>query len=146
MKTPCKAFIHTIIKNNEVYLLQLEDGYAMSLSHLYVDGEDNQMEMFCFWSDKKLAQANIQNEWSDYTLASVSLSDFMEDWCIAMSDENYVAGIDLDTELVGKEVDTLELLLDICQVLADEGLEPTFKKFKSVANLLHEAKKALKYE
>jgi hypothetical protein len=140
------SFIDQIIQTKKVYALKVEEGYAMSLSNYFTDEEDDQMELFCFWSDPELAKSHIQNEWADYKLDELSLSDFLEDWCIAMSDENYVAGLNFSTEMSGIEVDTLELLIEICQKLKENNTEISFKKFNNLANLHHEAKKALKYE
>lgn len=139
-------FIAQILKTKVVYALQFEEGYAMSLSNHFVNDDDELIEMFCFWSDERLAKHHIKEEWSEYTVAEIPLSEFLEDWCIAMSDENLVGGLNLDLEMEGEEVDTLELLIEILHQLKKANVELEFKKFKSVNQLLQESKQAIKYE
>jgi hypothetical protein len=138
-------FIDSIIKNNCVYSLGLDGGLAMSLSNNFVDDEDEQMELFCFWSDSKNAQKHQKEEWQDYQLITLSLSEFLEDWCIGMSDENYIAGTDFDTQMTGNEEDPLELLISICTRLEEQKIELKLKKFKSVSEILSSAQKAIQY-
>lgn len=141
-----EQFIKTIVKSKKVYGLTLDEGYAMSLSNTFVDDENELMEMFCFWSDKDLALQHIKEEWSEYQLSELSISKFLEDWCIGMSDENYIVGLNMSLEMQSTEYDPLELLIECCKALLDNGVELKFEKFKSVNQLLHEAKQAIKYE
>lgn len=138
-------FINQIIAKGEVYALTLEDGYAMSLSNFFVNDDDEQIELFCFWSQKEFAKSCILNEWSDYKLSSVPLSVFLEDWCIGTSNENYGMGLDFDESLTGEEVDSLELLIEICKILKKEQVKIKYEKFKSTAQLLDYAEKAIQY-
>ncbi len=139
-------FIYSIIKSKKVYALKNEEGYALSLSNFFVNDDDELIEMFCFWSDKEKAANHIKDEWIDYKVDEIKLSVFLEDWCIAMSDQNYVAGLDLAIDMSGDEVDSLELLIEICKVLVREKIELEFVKFKGINQIMHEAKQAIKYE
>ena len=141
-----ESFIDTIIKQNKVFSLTLDEGFAMTLSNAFVDDDDNQMELFCFWSDLKMAQKSIKDEWEDYQISTISLSTFLEDWCIGLSNENYVIGLDFDEKLVGVEGDSLELLIDISKILIDKSIEVNFEKFKSVQEILDYAEKAIEYQ
>lgn len=141
-----KTFIDTVIKQNKVFSLTLDEGFAMSLSNSYVDEDDNQMELFCFWSEEKKAQSSIKDEWEEYKVATITLSTFLEDWCIGLSNENYVIGLEFDDKLVGVEGDALELLIDICKLLITKSIGLKFNKFKSVQELLDYAEKAIEYQ
>lgn len=141
-----KQFVQMICEQKKVFCLTLNDGYAQALSNFFVDDEDEQIEVFCFWSKEQSAKACIQSDWSDYQVSSLELSVFMEDWCIGMSNENYGVGIDFNGAMSGMEVDPLELLIEIIEYLIAQKQELKFKKFKSLADLLHHSKQALDYE
>lgn len=141
-----QQFIKAICQQNKVYCLTLDDGYAQVLSNFFVDDEDEQIAVFCFWSGQETAKKCIQADWSDYQLSTLELSVFLEDWCIGMSNENYGVGLDFSPAMSGVEVDALELLIDVVEHLIGQKQELKFKKFKNLQDILKHSKEALEYE
>ena len=140
------SFMNEIITSNKVYALKVDNGYAMALSNIYVDEDDNRIELFCFWSNRKLATDSIVGEWYNYQVVDIELSIFLEHWCIGISNENYAIGIDFKEDGVGNEFDSLELLIEICKSLIQQKVDLQFEKFKSVNELLSYAEQALNYD
>lgn len=146
MSQKIEKIVTNLVTNKEVYALGLEGGYAKSLSTIFVDEDDLQIEIFCFWVSKDLASECVVSDWEEYKVVAITLSTFMEDWCIGMSNENYAVGLDFDKNMEGIEIDPLELLLSICNRLMEQKIEPVFSKFKSVAEIKKYTEEALEYE
>ena len=139
-------FVSEVIKNNHVFALGLDGGFAKSYSNFFTNDDDEQIEVFCFWSQNQLATECIKEDWEDYTTEVIQLGTFMEDWCVGMSNENYGVGINFTESMEGAEADPLELLLEICEQLLANNQEPKMVKFKKVSELKKHVVEALNYE
>ena len=135
METKYRNFIEKICKAGNVWALKTEEGYAMSDSTEYVTEEGEALPLFCFWSEKSLAEACRVEGWMDYCPVSISLEDFIEDWCIAVSDEESLIGIDFDRDMYGFEQEPLQLILDLETELKVLNKVLSFRKFSSLGEL-----------
>lgn len=105
-----KRFIDDIIENQIVWGLKLKDkdGWAVAISNEYED-----TGVMTFWSKKIYAKVCIKEEWNDYEACSISLENFLDNWLIGLNDDELMVGVNWDMNLIGLEVEPLDLLEDI---------------------------------
>ena len=108
-----KQFIDDIIENKTVWGLNLKDkdGWAVAISNEYED-----TEVMTFWSNEVYAKACIKEEWDNYEACSISLENFLDNWLTGLNDDELMAGVNWDMNLIGLEVEPLDLLDDILKV------------------------------
>lgn len=119
-------FIKQVIDTEEVWGLAHDDTWATSSSTDYED-----TEVILFWSDKAGAQACADEEWADYTPDSISLVEFLENWCVGMYGDELLAGADWGKDLAGKESEPLVLALDVVTELKARGKTLEFTQYDS---------------
>jgi hypothetical protein len=138
-----EEFITKISETELVWALEKEDGFATASSINYEDDEGDPAEVLCFWSDKSLAVACAKDDWEGYVPVEIMLADFIENWCIGMDNDLIMAGIDFDTELIGDELDPLELILVIGDALKKQDKKISLEKYRSMDDLVSEVNKIL---
>ena len=138
-----QQFVKTICETQAIYALKNEEGYATSFSNELVDENEEPVEVFCFWSEKKYAEALINDEWKSFEVETISLIDFLEKWCVGMSNEGLLIGTNFDESLNGFEMDPLELILEVTQALKVADISVTFTKFKDIHDLETQVKDVL---
>jgi len=136
-------FVANVAETEIVWVLEKEEGYATATSLEYDDDDGNPAEVLCFWSEKEMALVCSKDDWEGYIPVQIPLADFIENWCIGMDNDLILAGIDFDRELIGEEIDPLELILEI-----GAGIYALQKKLilpsgKSLETLMREVSKAL---
>jgi hypothetical protein len=119
LKQRHEKFIQTICVNEKVYALEGEDGFATSYSNELEDEDGNSFDVLCFWSDKAGANSCIHSEWTGYQITEIPLAEFLENWCIGMSNDGLLVGTNFDRNLFGYEVDPLEILLEVLNELEE---------------------------
>jgi len=109
-----RKFIDRIIDNEVVWGLKLknEDGWAVAPSN-----EFENSDVMVFWSDKAYAQRCAKEEWLDYVPTSIPLELFLKNWLIGMNEDNLLVGANWNGDLIGLEVEPLDLLNDIVNIL-----------------------------
>ncbi|WP_344826267.1 DUF2750 domain-containing protein [Chryseobacterium ginsenosidimutans] len=130
-----KNFVKKVSENEIVYALKNDRGYATSSSNEIEDEDGNPVEIICFWSDKAIAKSCIKNEWSEYEIDELNLSEFLENWCIGMSSDGLIVGTNFDQNLFGYEVEPLELILEIITALNLQNKQIKLKKFDGIKDL-----------
>lgn len=135
LKDRHKNFVKKVSQNKIVYALKNDDGYATSESNQIEDEEGNPVEIICFWSDKSIANSCIENEWSEYEVSELNLSEFLENWCIGMSNDGLIVGTNFDQNLFGYEIEPLDLILEIIAELNLYKKQIEFKKFDGIKDL-----------
>ena len=141
-----KKFIQTICVNEIVYGLEGNEGFATSYSNELEDEEGNPLDLLCFWSDKSGANSCIHSEWAGYQITEISLAEFLENWCIGMSNDGMLVGTNFDRNLFGYEVDPLELLLEILNELEDTNKQIRLTHFESIEALEEQVRNAIEFE
>ena len=63
-----------------------------------------------FWSDKAYAKQCVAEEWSHYVPAVISLADFTAHWLHGMHEDELLVGVNWNKDLVGLEMEPLDLL------------------------------------
>jgi len=141
-----EKFIQTICLNETVFALEGEDGFATSYSNELEDEEGNPFDLLCFWSDKAGANACIHSEWSGYQISAIPLAEFLENWCIGMSNDGLLVGTNFDRNLFGYEVDPLELLLEILNELEETNKQIQLTHFESLEAFEIHVRNAIEFE
>lgn len=127
-----QRFIKKVVKDNEVYILFGDGGSAISTSLHFTNSDGQDCPVLCVWHSQSLAEVNKTDDWSDYKIKKINLAEFLENWCLGMSADEVVAGIDFDLNMFGKEEDPLVLALNIVQELEHNHIEPHFKHFTNL--------------
>ena len=125
-----KTFIEKIVASKLVWGLQDKKGWANSYSN---DSED--VDVIPFWEDRFYAKSCAVDGWKGYAAVSIPLSDFLENWCLGMIEENILAGINWDAKMIGDEVNASKLAIDILDRLKaiDSAIE--FMEYGSIDEL-----------
>ena len=112
-----KKFIETIVKNKEVFYLEVDESFAMCGSQtFYIEETKEAIPVALFWEDEKNAAACKDDEWAKGIVKSATLEDFIE-ICFGMQVETMAVGIGFKADLSGGE----ELVpVDLVKALVDE--------------------------
>ena len=135
VKNRHKKFIKAISKTGIVYGLESKDGYATSSSVHYDDENGDAIGMICFWAEKARAKSCIKGGWKDYEVTEITLSDFIENWCIGMENDGLLIGTQFDQNMFGFEAEPLELILDLLTELKSIEKDLNFRKFNGIEDL-----------
>jgi hypothetical protein len=146
LKQRHEKFIETICANEKVYALEGEDGFATSYSNELEDEDCNPLDVLCFWSDKAGANACIHSEWTGYQITEIPLAEFLENWCIGMSNDGLLVGTNFDRNLFGYEVDPLEILLEVLNKLEETNKQIQLSHFESLEALEIQVRNAIEFE
>lgn len=123
-----KLFVRHVAETELVWGLHCPEGWANADS---CDTPDTLV--YPFWSDAKEAQTCAVQEWSIFQPKSLPLVEFLENWCVGMYKEFILVGINWDVNLSGKELESLDLALQILQELKRRGKQLVFTLYKSQA-------------
>ncbi len=132
------AFISRIVENNAVWGLTKDETWATSTSAEFED-----TEVILFWSDQSKATACTDDEWANYVPESITLVEFLENWCVGMYGDALLLGADWDAELSGKEIDPLVVALDVVKELKAKGKELEFTQYDSQSEFEEQVIEAL---
>ncbi|MFT2009911.1 DUF2750 domain-containing protein [Pontibacter sp. 13R65] len=123
-ETRYNQFIEEVVATGTVWGLSKDDAWATSSSADYED-ED----VILFWSDEDSAKACAEDDWATYQTESVTLMDFLENWCVGMYGDELILGTNWTPDLSGKEVDPLIVALDIVNLLKERGETLEFTQY-----------------
>lgn len=135
--TQYQQFIQAVIAGDEVWGLEGEEGLAISSS-----SNNDEQDVIPFWSSEALALAVAADDWAGFKPSSMSLVEFLENWLSGMHNDEILAGADWDASLEGKEVEPLQLALDLANAAEAAGLELEFSNYDSLADFRKEVKEA----
>lgn len=134
IKNRQKRFIKVVCETGIVYGLKNEEGFATSSSIHYDDENGEPMGMICFWAEKSLANSCIMDEWSGYEISPISISDFIENWCVGMSNDDLLVGIEFDNQMFGCEVEPLVLIGELISELKRDKKTIDLKKYDDLSS------------
>ena len=138
-----ERFIKKVCETGVVWGLENKEGLATSSSDEYEDKVGEPIEIICFWSDKAVAKSCIKDDWNDYQPVEITLSNFIENWCIGMSIDGLLIGSNFDQNMFGFEVDPLELIIDLSKELKNQEKEIKLEKYHHISELTDEIEKIL---
>ena len=130
-----KTFIEKVVASKLVWGLQNKNGWANSYSNV-----SEEIDVIPFWEDRFYAKSSAVDDWKGYAAVSIPLSDFLENWCVGMIEENILAGINWDAKMIGNEVNASTLAIDILDRLKaiDSAIE--FMEYDSIDELVSKIK------
>ncbi|GAB3195940.1 hypothetical protein ABID22_001665 [Pontibacter aydingkolensis] len=121
-----KTFVKTIVDTNKVWGLAKDDTWATSSSAEFED-----TEVILFWSDEAGAKACAEDDWADYKPESITVVEFLENWCVGMYSDALLVGANWSSDLTGKEIEPLEVALDVVQELKSQDKTLEFSQYDS---------------
>lgn len=97
-------FVQRVQENGTLWGLHSEGGWVVCESALYED-----TDVIPFWTSEQAANKQCSAEWENYTPVAISLEEFQEIWLVELANDAVMIGIDWDSNLVGEELDPLEI-------------------------------------
>ncbi len=122
-----KAFIEKVTASKLVWGLKSKAGWANSNSV-----ESEQINVIPFWSDRASAKACARDDWKNYAAMEIPLAEFLENWCVAMAENDTLVGVNWDAGMFGKEIDGLAIALDILCRLSENNSTITLRNYSSI--------------
>lgn len=138
-----EKFIKRVCETNIVYGLESKEGFATSSSNDFEDEDGEPVGIICFWSEKALANSCIKNGWEEYKLAEINLSEFIENWCIGMDNDELLVGTNFDQNMFGFEIEPFDLILELVEELKTNKKELEFLKFENLVDLENQINEAI---
>jgi Protein of unknown function (DUF2750) len=97
-------FLKTVIEAKIIWGLKSNAGWALSKSTEYDD-----VDVMPFWSHKAYAKAVAKEEWADYIPTEIDLDAFIDQWLKGMHRDKVLVGVNWNQNLLGKEMEAIEL-------------------------------------
>lgn len=135
--TQYQQFIANVVASDEVWGLEGDEGLAISSS-----STNEEQDVIPFWSSEVVAQAVAADDWAGFKPSSMSLVDFLENWLSGMHNDEILVGTDWDASLEGKEVEPLQLALDLANAAEAAGIDLEFANYENLADFKKEVKEA----
>ena len=138
-----KKFIETIVKNKEVFYLEVDESFAMCGSQtFYIEETKEAIPVALFWEDEKNAAACKADEWAKGIVKSATLEEFIE-ICFGMQVETMAIGIGFNADLSGGEelvpVDLVKALVyEIERTKTAVTFSDSFESLAQVKQLLNQ--------
>jgi hypothetical protein len=126
MEANYRKFIQQVVETNAVWGLTHDDTWATSSSAEFEDAE-----VILFWSDAAGAKTCAADDWKEYKPESISLVEFLENWCVGMYGDQLLLGPDWDENLSGRETEPLVVALDVINELKHKGKTLEFSQYDS---------------
>ena len=144
LKSRHEKFVQKICETEVVYALENDEGFATSSSNNFEDEEGEPVGIICFWSEKELANSCIDEEWKNYQISEVKISDFLENWCVGMSNDELIVGTNFDRNLFGYEIEPLDLILEVTTELKSQNKNVEFRKFDNIDDLKNQVENSIR--
>jgi len=108
-------FLQRVIDSGEVWALRADEGWCVAPSN-----QDEEVAVMPFWSDAAYARRCAVDEWEPFEATPVPLELFLEQWLPGLHGEGDLVGTDWDANLIGLEIEPLELKRQLEEKL-DQG-------------------------
>jgi Protein of unknown function (DUF2750). len=138
-----EKFIKKVCESEIVWGLENAEGFATTSSNDFEDENEEPLGLICFWSEKALAKGCAKEEWKGYEPVEIQLSEFIENWCIGMANDNLMVGSNFDLNMFGFEIDPLELIVELGKELKEQEKEIKMQKYKHLDDLVNEVEKII---
>ena len=138
-----QEFIETVVKNKEVFYLEVEESFAMCGSQaFYIEETKEAIPVALFWEDEEKAVACKADEWAKGIVKSTTLEEFIE-ICFGMQVETMAVGIGFNADLSGGEelvpVDLIKALIkEIDRTKTAVTFSDSFESLAQVKQLLNQ--------
>ena len=138
-----QEFIETVVKNKEVFYLEVDESFAMCGSQaFYIEETKEAIPVALFWEDEEKAVACKADEWAKGIVKSAILEEFIE-ICFGMQVETMAVGIGFNADLSGGEelvpVDLIKALIkEIDRTKTAVTFSDSFESLAQVKQLLNQ--------
>ena len=138
-----QEFIKTVVKNKEVFYLEVDESFAMCGSQaFYIEETKEAIPVALFWEDEKKAVTCKADEWAKGIVKSATLEEFIE-ICFGMQVETMAVGIGFNADLSGGEelipVDLIKALIkEIDRTKTAVTFSDSFESLAQVKQLLNQ--------
>ena len=138
-----QEFIETVVKNKEVFYLEVDESFAMCSSQaFYIEETKEAIPVALFWEDEEKAVACKADEWAKGIVKSATLEEFIE-ICFGMQVETMAVGIGFNADLSGGEelvpVDLIKALIkEIDKTKTAVTFSDSFESLAQVKQLLNQ--------
>ena len=132
-----QKFIERVVDFGVVWGLQSDEGFAISESNDFEDAE-----VIPFWSEKAYAKAVAKEAWEYYLPTSMPLAEFLENWLVGMHNDGLLVGTNWDPNMFGKEIEPLDLAIEIAAQIVMKGKDLELTKYKNIADFHTQVKRA----
>ena len=138
-----KKFIETVVKNKEVFYLEVKESFAMCGSQaFYIEETKEAIPVALFWEDEDKAVTCKADEWAKGIVKSATLEEFIE-ICFGMQVETMAVGIGFNADLSGGEelvpVDLIKALIkEIDRTKTAVTFSDSFESLAQVKQLLNQ--------
>lgn len=105
-------FIADAIETGCVWGLENDEGFALCPSEA-----NDELDAMPLWSQPEFAEVHVTGEWSDYRVVPIALDELLDDWLPGLHEDVLLVGPNWTAELLGDEVEPLDLLEDFESVL-----------------------------
>ena len=123
-------FITDIVKNKTVWGLTTTKRWATSSSSFF-----KKVEVMPFWSEENLAISCAKDQWKGYLAGAIPLGEFLENWCAGLYEDHFLAGTNWTADLIGKELEPLDLIIEIIDEIKKQKTEVKLEHFESLEHL-----------
>ncbi len=108
-------FIKTVEPSQAFWALQ----DPKSEEWLIVDSINfEQTDVMPLWSTKEQAQSHCNGEWSEYSVAEITLSDWLEYWVEDLNQDNIIIGVNWHDEQDCEELELAEFTQALIEIEA----------------------------
>lgn len=121
-----RQFINRVCAEQQVWGLRNLEGWATSESNDFEDAE-----LLPFWSARAYAAACCQDAWAAYVPAVIPLAEFLEAWCVDIHKDSGLIATDMDAYLFGREVEPLELALQLLEESQRQGKTLPLRNYRT---------------
>ena len=131
-------FVEKVTATKLVWGLSNKKGWANADSN-----DSEEVTVVPFWSERAYAKAGARDDWRDFSATEIPLADFLETWCVDMANDDILAGINWDADMLGKETDALSLALDLLKRLKSISSAIKFKNYAGIDEFITEIETAI---
>lgn len=136
-----ESFVKKICEDGVVYSMESNDAFALCGSNKFSTDAGEPVTVFCFWSDEILAKKCCVEDWSNFKTNEITIASFIEDWCVEIYNDSFLVGLDFDDQMIGVEVDPIDLILLITNEIKAKNIELEFEHFKNIDDIEKQIKK-----
>lgn len=107
LKANYERFVRRVRSTGTLWGLRDHEGWAICPSN------EQECDLYVFWSDEAYARQHCKDEWSSYEPVSITLDSFLENWIPGMERDGFLIGVQFNSDLAGLEVNPSSLAIDL---------------------------------
>ncbi len=80
--------------------------------------------------------------WDHYIPTPIALAEFLENWLVGMHSEGLIVGTNWGPNMFGKEIEPLDLAVEVAEHIVIKGEDLELTKYKNIADFHIQVKRA----